>query len=649
MNEAMRCDIGEAVSGERALDAVRAIARFHRIQATPGYAAAAAWLAGELRHAGLAPRVEHARGDGRTRHLGILMPQGWRCDRATADLADGPARERITDWEQEPLSLIQRSGPASGRYPVIDVGAGTEAGDYAGRDVRGRVVLASGAVHRVHALAVIERGAAGILACGRRLFPPVRDADHDPASLSYTSFWWNEDAPRGWGVVATPACAARIRRRLAEGAALSLEVEIVTEAFDARIPLVECVIGEPTGGPGSEVLLLAHLCHPRPGANDNASGAAAALEAARALDALRRRGAWSPSRRAVRVLWMPEFTGTAAWLGLDRQRAGRLAAALNLDMVGEDQCACGSVFLLERPPAFCASFAETLLARVRRAMADPSPGYAGPAPHAATRMAETGYSGGSDHAVLLDPAANVPCPMLIQWPDRWYHTSYDTPDRCDPRSLAHAARTAAGWAATLAAAGVDEVVALAREVRLEAVARRAAAEAAGAPERARRRAAEAMRARAALASLARLGLPPAAIEVERAALDAAVGALVAAGEEGTAEDVGARRSPRVPVRLLDGPLEMLRHLLPGWHRLSAAEREAWHVAERDAPGGALPFEIAWLACDGARDLEAITTCVWLETGARMPARDDGTPGSIEAFFGRTAALGLSAWREDAYP
>ena len=40
-------------------------------------------------------------------------------------------------------------------------------------------------------------------------------------------------------------------------------------------------------------------------------------------------------------------------------------AALNLDMVGEDQEQCGSTFLIEHPPCYSASFAESLLAAVR--------------------------------------------------------------------------------------------------------------------------------------------------------------------------------------------------------------------------------------------------------------------------------------------
>lgn len=55
------------VSGERALEDVRAVTRHHRIQSTPGYREAADWLRGALDSAGLAHETVDAVGDGRTR------------------------------------------------------------------------------------------------------------------------------------------------------------------------------------------------------------------------------------------------------------------------------------------------------------------------------------------------------------------------------------------------------------------------------------------------------------------------------------------------------------------------------------------------------------------------------------------------------
>src|SRR5439155_5324105 len=257
------------ISGERALAAVAAVARFHRVQASPGYDAAADWLAGELAAAGLTVEIEHVPADGRTRRLGMLMPEGWQCTHGRATLVDGRVREPLCDHAALKLAVIQRSAPARGRFPLVALEDGTEDAHYQGLDVRGRVVLTAGAVHRVHALAVVERGAAGILADGRRLMPPVRGPEHDREAVNYTSFWWAEDQPRGWGFVVSPAVGARLRARLREGAALELEVELESRRFATRIPLLSATL---PGATPEEVLVVSHLCHPEPSANDNGSG-----------------------------------------------------------------------------------------------------------------------------------------------------------------------------------------------------------------------------------------------------------------------------------------------------------------------------------------------------------------------------------------
>src|SRR6266545_1607989 len=104
-----------ACDGERTLADVRALARFHRIQSSPGYDAAADWLEGAIRAAGLEPERVRVAADGRTRHLGFPMPEGWRCRHARATLHGPNGAESLADFERAPLSLVQRSAGARGR------------------------------------------------------------------------------------------------------------------------------------------------------------------------------------------------------------------------------------------------------------------------------------------------------------------------------------------------------------------------------------------------------------------------------------------------------------------------------------------------------------------------------------------------------
>ncbi|HTR97573.1 MAG TPA: DUF4910 domain-containing protein [Candidatus Acidoferrales bacterium] len=622
------------VSGARALEAVRCISGHHRIQASPGYDAAAEWLVGELGRAGLEPEVVRVPGDGRTAFRGCVMPEGWACERAVAMLRSGARLEPLADFVAEPLSLIQRSAPVEGRFPLAWVSGGDQVRDYDVVDVRGRVVLTEGAVQRVHQLAVIERGAAGVLSFGRRLLPPVRTREDDRDSLAYTSFWWAGDAPRGWGFVVTPARGEALRERLARGEALELEARIESRRYVTEIPLVTAVL---PGSSNAEVLLTSHLCHPRPGANDNASGAAATLEAMLALAGSPTHGA--PRRRGIRALWMPEFTGTYAWLAARPAAAQSTLAALNLDMVGEDQGACGSVQRLERAPHFIASFADELARHVRHATLPQDPV---PPP----RTAEGAFTGGSDHAVWIDPTVGVPCPILIQWPDRFYHSSYDTPERCSPRSLEHAALTAAVYATWLAEAGPGEAgwlgAEIARSARREMRAALDRPEPGGALREAR------LRAQQALASLERfaIGGEPAewrealasTIAEHAEAIEGVRDSEIPPGLDRRPTAIPAPRTGAVPVRRSQPALVPMRSLQDGWRELGTETRERWleWEAMRQAPGVAL--ELAWLACDGVRTVGEIAGLL----------ADEGSSLEVQAlaeYFDWLVTLGACRWRD----
>ncbi len=616
------------VSGERALEAVRALARHHRIQASPGYDDAAAWLAAELSRERLAVAVDLVPGDGRTAYLGCTMPEGWACEHARAAVL-GAVAEPVADFGAAPLSIVQRSAPGAGRFALVALADGSRPEDYAGLDVRGRAVLTDGPVQRVHQLAVVERGAAGLVSFGRRLLPPVRTRDHDRDSLAYTSFWWAGDAPRGWGVVATPARGEALAERLAHGEALELEVDIRTRRFVTTIPLVSAAL--PGALPG-EVLLTSHLCHPRPGANDNASGVAATLEAVRALRALEAAGGLPGPRRTIRALWMPEFTGTYAWLGLDPARRGATVAALNLDMVGEDQVACGSEQLLERAPHFAGSFADELVRLARRATWDPADG--------ALRAREVPYSGGSDHAVWLDPGLGVPCPLLIQWPDRWYHSSLDSPERCDPRSLAHAARIGAVYAAWIATAREGDAARLAERIERAAV-REMRAALDGERAEARVRAAR-WRGQRSLASLARLAPGAAPDAVQRAvaegaeAIEGAFETEIAPVLPGAARAAAPGPCARVPFRLRGALPPPVRELQAGRAALDAGALARLQAIERDLGGGPA-LDLAWFACDGRRTVGEIAACL-SDEGSDVDA------ATLEGYFDLLAGLGAAAWR-----
>lgn len=205
-----------------------------------------------------------------------------------------------------------------------------------------------------------------------------------------------------------------------------------------------------------EIIIAAHLCHPKASANDNASGVGVALETARTLNSLIASGELPKPRRSIRILLIPEMTGTYAYLATNEERIPQMLAAINLDMVGENQDLCKGPLVAEYPPEAAGSFVGDLLAAIMEEVAAESKNLAGTSSYALFKHATAPFSGGSDHYILSDPTVGVPCPMLIQWPDKYYHTSEDTLDKVDPAMLYRVGCMTATYVYLLANMGLAE-------------------------------------------------------------------------------------------------------------------------------------------------------------------------------------------------
>jgi hypothetical protein len=75
-------------------------------------------------------------------------------------------------------------------------------------------------------------------------------------------------------------------------------------------------------------------------------------------------------------------------------------------------------------------------------------------------MQPTPFSGGSDHYILSDPTIGVPTPMLMQWPDKYYHTSGDTIDKVSPDVMRRMVTAASTYAYVCARASEEDLVGL---------------------------------------------------------------------------------------------------------------------------------------------------------------------------------------------
>lgn len=636
--------IRRSYRGDTAHRHMTAVSGHHRIQASPGYRAAAEYVAAQAAAAGLQVEVHRYPADTETRFWTSPGFLAWACESASLVLLDaaGQPEQVLCDFAGLPTSLIQRSVPVEGEFELVApaVKGGVDPADYAGLDVRGKVVLTNRPVAQVAAVALRRLGAAGILFDGMEA--GGRTELDVPDARQYTSFWWpGRVEPDAWGFVVSPRQGRNLRSRLAKGETVRVRASVDSRFYAGTFEVVDAFLPGTDPATG-EILLVSHLCHPQPGAHDNASGAAALIETAATLARLVEAGTLPRPRRGIRYLWPPEMTGTFAYLAAHEaeMRAGRWVAGLNLDMVGADQNATGSVWELVALPQAAASFSDHLLSWLREPLLD------------GVRHSETAFSAGSDHYILSDPSVGIPTPMLIQWPDKFYHTSADTPDKVSSDSLARSGTLAAAYACWLANAGPAEVTWLAHLMVSRYAARTAseAAEAVASGDGARARFARlhafrAERMAAALGELVRLDagyaahLAAARGEVAEIAARELAWVREQMGEshpmpdpQTTDETWRTEAAALYPRRTSPGPIDVGMALQADHPELLP---RFWALGER---GGHALYDAATLFqywADGSRSVAEIAGFVALETGFE--------PGDLAlAYFRLLADAGLLA-------
>lgn len=457
------------LSGNIAYNHVSEIARHHRIQASPGFRDAANYAAKTLQSYGLKAEVLEYPADGETHYWSSITPLEWNAVDAELRIVEPKEEAKVLSrYLEKKISIIQRSyaTPSEGvEAELVVLEKGDEEADYKDLDLTGKMVLTRSDVGQIQALAVEKHGAVGIVFDGMRTILPVRPEHSLDDALAYTSFWWAKGMKPCFGFVLTPRQGTSLRelaKKLEkDGKRVKLYAKVETSLYPGKLENVSAVI---PGETDEEVIVVAHLCHPQPSANDNASGSGTAMEAARALFTLIQRGELPKPRRTIRFLLVPEMAGTYSYLATNEDSIPRIVAAINLDMVGENQTLCGGPLILEKPPEATSTYVSDLAESIFEELRNEAKNLSGSATYAMFKYAVTPFSGGSDHYIYSDPTVGVPCPMIIQWPDKFYHTSWDTIDKVDPEMLRKVGLLTATYAYFIANAGRDEAFWLCHEV-----------------------------------------------------------------------------------------------------------------------------------------------------------------------------------------
>jgi aminopeptidase YwaD len=439
----------DAASGERALNHIRHLSLFHRWFVSDGYKKAARYVLEEAKEMGLdEAAIETFPSDGKIHYsTNRTLPQ-WRVRSAELGLIS-PVKKHLVSWEENPIVLASNSRSADITTELVDVGEGTAPSDYEGKDVRGKLVLASspqsgGRIELVHRMAVLDRGAAGVISYRSYYL------DDFPDLVTWDHIWTLEKdgRPSTFGFCLSKRMGWELQRLLKSGEKVILRARVDADLSAGEYEVVKaCIPG--TDLADQEIWFIAHLDHCLPSANDNASGSGAVLESARALlDTIKRKELPHP-RRTIRFFWVPEIFGTYAYISKHPEETEQVLAVINMDMVGENQDTCGSVFRVTQTPDSCPSVLNDILRFDLDFLLSQAGSSVGDLTDPLTVISPFGsredwkaqlipYSGGSDHYVFMGGVLNVPATMFGSWPDYFYHSSGDTPDKSDPTQLKRA-------------------------------------------------------------------------------------------------------------------------------------------------------------------------------------------------------------------
>jgi hypothetical protein len=480
--EAQYRDLADEISGDRAYENVRHLTHFHRTSGREFFAAAE-WIRGAAVAAGLE--------DVRLVKQEARQP-GWSCTSGEAWLLE-PERTKLAAYGEVAVSIADNSRTTHVTAELVDVGAGTAEADYAGKDVKGKVVLASGPVAAAHAEAVWKRGALGVLSSATNR-PEAMDAPEQVAwgRLPYDARHVEgvaDGAAPTFAVMISPRRARWLQKRIA-GGSTPARVKIDIEAdFDtgATQAFVEGWIR------GSEVhdqqvVLVAHIQEEMTSANDDGSGCGNLLEIGRALTRLMKEGRLPRPRRDIRFWWVNEFASEEQFFRENPREPRNMLVALNQDMVGARQSWGGRVQYGSRLPWSLPDALDDVMESVLTLVRDGNTsllttrGSALPQPYTKELVAVKGsrepfharmvpYYGSTDHHAFTPAPIGVPAASLTNWPDEFIHSTGDDLEQIDATQLERNAVVIAAVALYYARAGTAEAQTLAAYVGARAAAR----------------------------------------------------------------------------------------------------------------------------------------------------------------------------------
>jgi aminopeptidase YwaD len=378
-----------------------------------------------------------------------------------------PKSVKIYDIHDIPESLASTNANGDISGELVNVGQGT-AQDFEGKDLKGKFALSLapnglGGVY-TRAVAAGAIGVVGISAIGAG----DRATDY-PDAIVWTTVNAQPNTA-AWAV--SPRAARELETMLNRGQ----KVTIRSVTKGEQVPNKQEIVHAEIPGDGSttqEVAIGGHLfeSYIKQGANDDNSGCALTLEIGRAYLKLIAEGKLPHPKRTINFQWVQEISGTNAWFNAHPDKQKVIIGDLNFDMEALRLTQSRSYWVLQRTPDTFPSYINDIAQSMMEYIADISrervryrgAGYGASQPVESPNGSKDAFYikidkhyGASDHVTYMQHG--IPAVMFITWPDMWYHSSQDTPDKQDPTQYKRAAAVGTGALAALAS-GTDEMAA----------------------------------------------------------------------------------------------------------------------------------------------------------------------------------------------
>jgi hypothetical protein len=438
------------VSGERAMHTLLELVPYQRVRNPEEYN-------GHFRESDVMMKLAREYGFDNVTIESFASGQAWQPTQGELWMTT-PKAVKLYDVHDVALSLasLNANGDATGE--LVDIGAGRPA-DFEGKDLTGKFVLSAQAVSGLAQLYAnaAQRGAVGVI--GINAIGAQRALDY-PDQIVSTSVTAREGTS-AWNV--SPRVARELQALLARGDKItirsinkSVQVPTRSEVVHAEIP------GD--GSTTQEVAIGGHLYEGviKQGANDDNSGCALTLEIGRAYIKLIKEGKLPRPKRTINFQWLAEISGTNYWLNAHPEKAARIIGDLNFDMEGIRVSQSRSYWVLQRTPDTFPSYINDIAQSNMEYIADISRervrfrgnGYLPSQTVESARGSKDAFYikidkhyGSSDHVTYMQHG--IPAVMFITWPDMWYHSSEDTPDKQDTTQYKRAAAVGLGSLAAL--------------------------------------------------------------------------------------------------------------------------------------------------------------------------------------------------------